>query len=355
MLNNTKRTRIYDQQGSNQSKAREQEKAGKQTKKLLRLIILIFVVIIFLTGVVQIPGIVSKISKPFSQIPAEFANKTNPNLNFRTNILLATVEGNKLVELGALSFAKGDRKLVLVKFSPGARISGIKADYSFNDLFVTKEQKFDIDRLEAGLIAAVGYPLDGYVVLTNGQSLVNQTRLEKLIDNFYSLGFFFNLKASKDYLDKNLKTNLTVNNANDLIWQAKSLTPDRINFIDLQSSQDSNGYLDIQSANNKLGLLLADASISKEGAAVEIVNSSSVDGVGNILKTLIANLGGNVLNVTKAEESGKTEILSKDTNSPLAKKLSEMTGAKIKKAKNSETNGDIKLIIGSDYAKFFNF
>ncbi len=355
MLNNSQRTRIYDQQGLNQSKAWEREKSKKQTRKLLRLIILVFVVIIFLTAILQIPGIISRVSKPFGQIPAEMANKTKVDLNFRTNILLASVSGKKLVELGFLSFAKGDRKLILVKLDPNYKVVGVKADYSFNDLFVEGKSKYNIDHLESSMISSVGYPMDGYIVLTNGQNLVDPEKLEKLIDNFYSIGFFFNLKASKDYLDKNLKTNISLNNANDLVWFAKNLTPDRINFIDLRASKDPEGYLDTQSVGNKLGLLLSDPLVAKEGAAVEIVNASSVEGVGNIFKLVIANLGGNVLNTAKAEGEGETEVITKNKNSQLAKKLSEITAVKIKIVKDSELNTDIKLIIGDDYAKFFDF
>ena len=260
-----------------------------------------------------------------------------------------------MTELGFISLEKGDRKVKLITIDPTVKIETLSQTSSFSKRAFTNGN-LNIDRLEASLMLAVGYFFDGYIVVNDKINWINQASLEKLIDNFFSPGFFLKLGSSKDYLDRKMKTSITLDKATNLIWFSKGLTPERVTLVDLTKSIDSQGNFDSQSSANKIGLLLSDNNISKEEAAVEIENSSSVPGVGSILKAVVTNLGGNVLSVTKSEELEKSRILVKNKDSLLAKRLETILGIKMEKiSKNDSIEGDIKLKIGNDFASFFDF
>ncbi len=355
MKNNSTKTRIYDQQGLNKSQAWSKERSKKQAGKFFRLIVLAFVVILILTVAVQIPGLISKIQKPFPFIQSKFANYGDINTNHRTNILLVTEFGKKLKELGFISFENGNNKIKLFSIDPNTKIHTVKSSGSFSDLAFQNNQ-LNIDRLEVALVSSLGYVFDGYIVVNDNIKWINQQKLEKLIDDFYSPGFLLRITSNKAYLDRKIRTNLTFNEANNLIWFSKGLAPERVSFLDLTQSKDSNGFLDQQDASNKIGLLLTDDSISNAEVAVEVENASFVPGVGNILKNVITNLGGNVLSVTSGDEIEKTTLLVKNKNNPLGKRLETILGVKMQQAKSNDVfEGDIKVSIGNDYGSFFDF
>lgn len=347
------KNRLYDQQGLSQSRAWEKEKSRKQTGKFFRFVVLAFLGVILLTFAVKIPGLISRVQKPFPSIQSKFANYGDININHRTNILLVTSVDQKLKELGFISLEKGDRKLKLFKLDPNTKINTLVSSGRLSELSF-KDKKLNIDRLEISLLGSIGYFFDGYIVVNDNISWVNQSFLEKLIDDFYSPGFLLQIGSKKDYLDRKMKTNLTFNEANNLIWFSKGLTPKRVSFVDLSQSKDSAGFLDAQDAANKIGLLLTDSAISNEEIAVEIENASSVAGVGSVLKNIITNLGGNVLSVTSVEETKQTSILVKNKNNVLGRRLETILGVKMQQVKKTDSlEGDIKVSIGNDYAAFF--
>ena len=355
MLKNQTKNRFYDQQVSSQSKKLAEERSKKKAGQFFRVLVLFFLVVVSLTLVVQVPSLIGKIQKPFHFIQSKFASRGEINTEQRTNILLVTQVDKKVTELGFLSLEKGDRKVKLVKINPQAKIDTLTLSKSLSERAFTNGN-LNIDRLEASLMVALGYFFDGYIVINDKINWINDAALEELIDSFYSAEFFWKLGSSKDYLDRKMKTNITLDKANSLIWFSKSLTPERVSLIDLTKNIDSQGIFDSQSSANKLGLLLSDNSISKEEAAVQIVNSSSVPGVGNILKAVVTNLGGNVLSVAKAEELEKSRILVKNKNNLLAKRLETILGVRMEKISNKDSiEGDIKLKIGNDFASVFDF
>ncbi len=355
MLKNTNKSRFYDQQIFNQGKRLAEEKSKKKAGQFFKVLVLFFLAIVLLTLVVQIPSLLGKIQKPFSFIQSKFAIRGDINTQHRTNILLVGQVDKKVTELGFISLEKGDRKVKLITIDPTVKIETLSQTSSFSKRAFTNGN-LNIDRLEASLMLAVGYFFDGYIVVNDKINWINQASLEKLIDNFFSPGFFLKLGSSKDYLDRKMKTSITLDKATNLIWFSKGLTPERVTLVDLTKSIDSQGNFDSQSSANKIGLLLSDNNISKEEAAVEIENSSSVPGVGSILKAVVTNLGGNVLSVTKSEELEKSRILVKNKDSLLAKRLETILGIKMEKiSKNDSIEGDIKLKIGNDFASFFDF
>ena len=355
MLKNQTKNRFYDQQVSSQSKKLAEERSKKKSGQFFRVLVLFFLVVVSLTLIVQVPSLIGKIQKPFHFIQSKFASRGEINIEQRTNILLVTQVDKKVTELGFLSLEKGDRKVKLVKINPQAKIDTLTLSKSFSERAFTNGN-LNIDRLEASLMLTLGYFFDGYIVVNYKINWINKAVLEELIDSFYSPGFFWKLGNSKDYLDRKMKTNITLDKANSLIWFSKNLTPESVSLIDLTRSIDSQGIFDSQSSANKLGLFLSDNSISKEEAAVQIENSSSVPGVGSILKAVVTNLGGNVLNVSKAEELEKSRILVKDKNNLLAKRLETILGVRMEKISNKDSiEGDIKVKIGNDFASVFDF
>ncbi len=355
MKNSFRQNRLYDQQGLNNSKVFSKEKSQKQNRKIFRFVVLVFLGIVLLTLVAQIPAVVNKLRKPFHSIQSEFANSGDVNLRHRTNILLVTHTGAKISELGFISLAKGDRKIKLFKIDPETKVLTVNSIGSLSEL-TFENKKLSIDRLEQSIAGSFGYYFDAYIVIDDKVSWINKDSLEKLVDSFNSPTFLLKIKSNKDYLDQKMKTNLTLNEANDLIWFSKSLTPERISFTDLSGSKTADGFVDLGSVKNKVGLLLTDSDISNEEAAVEIENASKVSGVGSILKDAITNLGGNVLTVSKADETGKSRLIVKNKNSFLGKRLETILGVKMEQqSKNQDFEGDIKVIIGDDYAAYFDF
>lgn len=353
MMNN--RNRAYDQQRLSKSKAWVGENQRKQNKKIFRLLLLIFLSVVLVTLIAQIPSIVDKLRKPFVSIQSKFANLGEVNLKHRTNILLVNLENSSIRELGFLSLAKGDRKIKLIKLNSRLKVEESERLVNLQDLLLTKNKKLTIDRLEASLVRSLGYVFDGYVVVSNHANFIQPKPMEMLIDYFYSPSFFINLKTNKDYLDKNLKTNLTLDQITNLTWFGKNLAPDRVDFIDLTTSVDGNGLVDGQVAANRIGLLLTDSAIASEEQTIEIENASTVAGVGNVVKNVVANLGGNILAVAKGEQSDETLLLVRNKSSKLGQRLETILGVKMSQAKKGKIDGDIKVIIGNDYGKFFDF
>lgn len=347
--------RLYDQQILVKSNNLAKERSRKQLAKFFRFVVLSFLAIILLTILIQVPSVVNKIRKPFHSLQSNLANRGEINTKYRTNILLATIDNNSLRELGILSFENGDKKIKLVILNPKTKFDSLETQTDFSNL-VLQNKELNIDRLEASLIESLGYFFDGYIVVEDKSSWINKPYIEKLIDNFYSFNFFWKLGSNKDYLDKSLHTSLTLDKANDLIWFSKSLTPERVSLIDLSKTIDQRGYLDGQGAVNQIGLQLSDNAIVQQETAVEIENGSTVPGVANTLKGVITNLGGTVLSVEKGEQAKKSQILYKQKDTILAKRLETIFKVKSEPAKKDQViEGDLKLIIGEDFAIFFDF
>lgn len=355
-LMQNKSSRIYDQQGLSTSKTFLRENTKKQNKKIFRILLLIFFSLILLTLIAQIPSIINKLRKPFISIQGTFANLGEVNLKHRTNILLVNLNKVEIKELGFVSLEGGDHKIKLIKLNPKLKVLENNELVRVQDLLITKENYLNIDGFEASLVRSLGYVFDGYIVMTNSTNFIQPKPMEKLVDYFYSLGFFIKIKTNKEFLDTNLRTNLTLDQITNLSWFGKNLVPDRIDFIDLTKSIDGSGLIDNQLVTNRIGLLLTDTAISVEESTIEIENSSNVSGVGTVLKNIISNLGGSVLVVTKGEQTtNKTQLLVRSRSSKLGQRLETILGVKMQEIKKEKINSDIKVIIGDDYGKYFDF
>lgn len=344
-----KRNRIYDHQGFGKAARFSKDRKKKNLKNWVKLFFLGVLVLFAVFCITQIPGYVNKIRKPFKNIPGGFSNYSSLNNNYRTNILLVSFNHQKLNELAIASLSPIDPKARIITLD--TKVLGDLLIFENSSNFPTT-----LDILKSRTIKLLNYPIDSYVALNTDINWINQTSIEKLTDYAYSFSFFANILKNKDFLEYNLRTNLTINQIFALVNQVKALKPERFDFIKLAQIKDNSGNLDFQQIKNKLGVLLSDSKISDEGATAQIINASGVEGVGTLVKDIITNLGGNVIQVTSSDlQVEKSEVLAKDKKSFLGLRLSKILNQNLKNLTKDKNNIDIKVIIGKDFGKNFDF
>lgn len=353
-----KRTRIYDHQAlskvSSSSKERRKKKFHRFVTIVLATLILSFVAFIFF----QIPGYFDKLSRPFKNIPGSYANISSLNFDNRTNILLISYSDNKLSELALASLAPFDKKVMVVSLDPQTVLFDGQAT-RFADLLDFKNGSnvpVSLDKIKAAVMETIFYPIDGYLAISTNSSWIKQDGFEKMANNLYSPGFFLSIAKSKDFLDKNLRTNLSVGELFTLLNKIKALSPDRFSFVDLAEFKTISGTLDYAAAKNNIGISLVDPAIANENATIQIINASGTDGVGNILKNIVTNLGANILEVSSQDVVEKqTQIFVRDKKNLLGQMLGKILNKDIKTLNNNQINLDVKVIIGKDFGSFFDF
>lgn len=331
---------------------------SQKRKRLGRLLKLFAVVVVFGLAVyliLTVPTLISKLRKPFQNIPSNIVNQNNLNLEFRTNLLLGVLKGNSLKELALVSLEKERKSVSFLTLEPETKVYLGSQIASFNDLLTLKNKSLSLDPLLAALVEDLGYPIDGYLITVDGGSWVNQKGIEALGDKSYTLEFFLNLWQTKEYLNTNLRTNLSIGDLFNLTNFLKQLKPDTIAYHDFKKARDSGGLLNMEEIDSRLGISLADQIITQEGAAVEVVNASRVEGMEIIFKRLLGNLGANVLQVSVSGEEDTSRLLSIDKKNNLSLRLEQILNVEAKRVDKASDTADVKVVIGNDFAKYFDF
>jgi len=346
---------LYDQQGFTQNREVARGKRNKKAKRLGRVLLLIVASIVVLTFITKLPSIVSGILKPFPNVHNDIVNYNKIDFKYRTNILLITYSAAGLKEVSIGSLDPTDKKVQILSFDPEQKTSGKEKDSTLSELFAlrTKDNLY-FEKFTARIIEAVGLPIDGYIMLNQQESWQQKDNLERLANEIFSAGFFFNFFNTKAYLDTHLKTNLSVGELNTLVTKVKNLRPERFSITKLKGSSDRNGFLQASSLNKNSGVLLTDSKISDDELTVEVVNASNVDGAGTVFKDILNNLGVNVVDLTTSTVQEESELIYKEKNS-LDQRLTNLFRDKIKANSDSGISVDDKIIIGNDLAKYFNY
>lgn len=344
---------VFDQNFLVRQQSLQKERKTKNAKKLTRFLILAVLAFLVLFVIIKIPGFYQKISQPFKNIPNNITQNNNIDLKYRTNILLLSTVNENLTDVALASLSPTDKKLFLLKLDKAMRVESEKGNYTLADLYSRKtENQKTLDFLIAQISKELGYPVDGYFLVTE-KNWISKQNLEKISADLYSFSFFLNLAKNKSYLDRNLYTNLSLKEFYQTTSAVKKLKPERINFIDLSKNLNQEGYLDEELFRSRFGVILEDPIIANEDLTISIVNSSGVEGTGLVLKKIITNLGGNVINLSSGQKQDNTTLVTTEKGSKTADRIKSILKTEIKDSKKKGNNSDIFITIGEDFAKLF--
>jgi hypothetical protein len=198
------------------------------------------------------------------------------------------------------------------------------------------------------------------VVENSGEDLVktiNNDSAEKMFFNFASI--LTPVKLITTGWGENFeKTNITRIDAFKLWWQVKGLSVNNIVYADLSKYQeeiitgDNNKVLgaDTASLNKIASKYFENLKVLEENISVKIGNASGQNSAATLAASFIASEGGSVVSVEKTENTrAQTLIVTDDVNSYTAKHLVKIFDCDINEAKTSDNNGEITLIIGTDF------
>jgi len=326
----------------------------KNRKQLLSVIKYLFLLVLILLGIRLIfflPEIWGKINQPFQKIPSNLVYSSKLDFNYRTNILLGRIEGKDLREVGVASISKSDNKASILFLNPASKVYTESGSADFTNL-LNLRGRMDLDPVGVAVLETLSLPLDGYLITTDKRAWVDQKDLQSLASYLYTPGFFLKSLTIKSYLDRNLRTNLSIGN---LFTIASILKDGQVNYFDFTNKLSSEGFLDSEGIANRLGISVQDPLIAKEGLTVEIVNESSVGGIEDTFKKMLTTLGANVVSVSKGELTKQSTVLANNQKSKLAIRLAKLLKVDIKDLPNGNNSVDVKVILGDDFGKYFNF
>ncbi len=355
-MQNIEKTLLFDHQAQSFAKNKNKEKNKKRTVRLVLLSLLVVIGIVLVLGLLKIPSLYAKVSKPFQKLQSDYFSQNKVNLDNRVNLLVLTNSSGKLSEIGFYSFEKGSKKVVALKFPAQTQAENDSGSQTMNDLVNFQDSQVqNIDKLAAALTVYTGYFFDGYILVNNPEEWQTEERLDSIFTNLYSPFFVFQLPSSKNLLDKKVKTSLSLSDFYNLTKDVKTLEPARFDFVPEQSYLNK-AIIDQQALKSSTSFKLQDSAVSSEGAVVEIVNASGEEGVGSLLKFILTNQGANVVSVSSSDQVKKvTEIESKEKNLKVIGRLVKL----LKQAKITQKDGlnqiDVKIIVGQDFAKLISF
>lgn len=162
-------------------------------------------------------------------------------------------------------------------------------------------------------------------------------------------------------------TNLTRKDLISLWWQVKSLGVGDLSLVDLGVSEklvvrDNRQVLGVDSVSlqRAIGQYLENRRLVEERTAVSVQNASGVAGAGGLAADFVTSVGGSVKRVeTVAGPVTKSQIVTSDT-SYTALYLAKIFECGIKTVPRAdlpagEAGGEIKVIVGADFAQKYLF
>ncbi len=348
---------LFDQQAYHRNNEQKVKRRRNFASNLVRLGIVVVTLVVFVAIAVRVPSLYTKVTKPFKSINSEFYKGNSLNFERRTNILLATVREDKLEELALASFESGKKKVIILKLDPSTLVNGQKGPKKLSDLVIYQAGKVsDIDQLSVAVLEVVNYIPNGYVIVEASQDWINIESLGSLVErSSFSPALLLNLRENKNYLDGHLLTSLSTNEFYKLVTSVKKIQPERFELVDTERYKSQSGFVDSKALTNEIGAKMNDSKVVDGNYAVEIVNSSGVEGLGQILKSVVANLGVNIVQISTTEDlEEKSTVFVRERSNFLAETLQRFLKSKLEK--NADTGSvDIKIVIGKDFGKFFDY
>ncbi len=353
MFKKSARKNFYDRFNGH-SRVLDKPKNQSKFTRFLKFYLFIIVGLFLLRTLISLPSLVGSLSKPFPNLIGSFVKEGQVDFSRRTNLLLASLKNNQLRALAVASVSKTDKGIAVMFFDPAAKVYTDSGEESLEGLIVTKNG-LNFDKLIAKLTQTLGINLDGYLITTNGKDWVNKESIKDVTDNLFSLKFFMGFWGTKSYLNQTLKTNLSLGQLVTLTSLAKGVKAQNFDYFDFKNAQDASGFLNTDTVEARIGISLQDQAIAAEDLTVEIVNANSVEGLENTLKKIITNLGVTVLQTDNAPKTAKSVIFTNKKTSKFVGRLKEILNADVKSLGKENSGLDARVVIGDDYAKFFNF
>lgn len=347
---------FFDQQALKRVQMQKNERRKRQTVLIFRLILVFTVGLVLLNLAFRLPAIYTKFAKPFQNLQSEFYRDVRIDFSNRTNLLLIGTANQELKELALASIEPGRKKIILLSLAPETLVFGKEQPKKLSDLVVFKQNNPEnIEQLAAATLEILGYFSDGYILLSDSSAWISKKNLNQFVENStFSPNFIFNLTKNKKYLDEHLFTNLTIGEFYTLNTQIKKIPPERFDFVDTREFLNKQGFIESQKLLNEVSVKLNDSKVAEGNYAVEIINSSGVGGLGSVIKNLVSNLGANVVSVSSTPNlQTESKILVKEKNNHLAKRLETVLKTKMQVGKTDSL--DVRIILGEDFGKFFDY
>jgi hypothetical protein len=300
---------------------------------------------------------------PYHPLPTNIDYNTNPNQDYRVNILLISTDDQKeLEDLVLATYSKEEGTLRWLKI-PTQVYLNLPSDYGWGDLKSayllgqTEEKQKGVDVLVRGVELLLATPVDGYIAFSEPVSF-NEDSLEEYRKFVLGPTFFLKSLAVYDYVTTGVHTSLTPWSLTSLSHKARGVRFDKVHFQDLndfstEATVDNQKYpvLDTLSLDTYLGDILSEPKILSDLAKIEVRNSTPKPGLASLASRVITNLGGMVVYTGNSDENLEvTKVLVYGKKDKTAQRLGEVLGAEIEEKKpNSEVRGDIVIQVGLDF------
>lgn len=301
---------------------------------------------------------------PYHPLPTNIDYNSNPNQNYRVNILLISTEGGKtLKDLVVATYDKEEGTLKWLKIPTGVYLN-LPSDYGWGDLKSayllgqTEEKQKGVDVLVRGVELLLAAKVDGYIAVNDSSVSFDEEDLDKIRKYAFGPTFFLKSLAVNDYLSTKVHTSLTPWSLVSLSLKAKEVRFDKAKFKDLsdfmtEDTREGQKYpvLDIASLDNYLKEVLSEPKILADLAKIEVRNSTKKPGLASLASRVITNLGGNVVYTGNSDDNlEQTKIYVYGNRHKTADRLGEVLGAKVETKKpDNEIRGDIVVQVGLDF------
>ncbi len=301
---------------------------------------------------------------PYHPLPTNIDYSSNPNQNYRVNILLIPSDRERtLRDLVLATYNKEEGTLKWLKIPTGVYLN-LPSDYGWGDLRSayllgqTEEKQKGVDVLVRGVELLLAAKVDGYITVDDSTVRFDDEGLDRIRKYVFGPTFFMKSLAVNDYLTTKVHTSLTPWSLASLSLKAKGVRFDKVKFKDLsdftgEEERDSQKYLvmDVASLDNYLKEVLAEPKIMADLAKIEVRNSTKKAGLASLAARVITNLGGNVVYTGNSDDNlDQTKILVYGNRYRTADRLGEVLGAKIENKKpDTEVRGDVVIQVGLDF------
>ena len=196
---------------------------------------------------------------------------------------------------------------------------------------------------------------------TSDLTKINESEAEEVFKDFASILTPLKILTGgyKTHIEN---TNITRIDALRLWWQLKGLGIRDVNFKDLSHlsgeivTENSEKVLgaDSQSLNKEISKYLENLNIARDNLKILISNQSGEIAASGLAYTFVKSVGANVVEVRDEKTKVlKTQILANDKNSYTASYLAKMFNCDINGARETVQNGEILVVLGQDFAKYW--
>lgn len=199
--------------------------------------------------------------------------------------------------------------------------------------------------------------IDNYIFFENDQE-VNEKFVHDWFKDFASIAT--PIKILKGKLGGEIQnTNITRIDLIKLWWQAKSLSINRVNLVDISSggeeivTRDNQKVLgaDTEFLHREIAKYLENFKMVQEDFKIDVRNASGITSAGKLVTDFVTSVGGKVVKIENAEDLvEKTTIVSSDKNAYTTRYLANIFNCDITTRSKNGKNKEITIVIGQDFA-----